>query len=343
MSRSGTRAVLIVCHGPGRGRLGGHVQRLVADARSASPGLRVSLHETGSGAAPALDGADAVFFWLADPLRESYPDCYAEAKEIERQATSRGLTVLNPPDALSHSAKSVQAERWRAAGIPAAPAHPFRNRAELAEVAGVARYPLIIRSDTDHGARRLPICNDRAQVLALAANRVPLPGVAISFIDTRASYPADSVFGRYYHKKRVCVFGDVVVPNHVVFSPNRIVGMGNSTFRSYARFGGRLASLAWLRRWDRAALRADRVYWQREPEAPDVMRRAVRALGVDFAAIDYSSFADGRVVLWEANPYFDLPPWRLGYMPRQRQLERRLARVRSGLVQFLDGQTRMAA
>jgi hypothetical protein len=94
------------------------------------------------------------------------------------------------------------------------------------------------------------------------------------------------------------VFGGTVLNNHAYFSEHPIVGEKSSTFRQMEqghepeRIGEMFA--------------ADIAFSYAAPEQPEIMRKAVRSLGLDFAAIDFSTFADGSIVLWEANPYFDL-------------------------------------
>ena len=66
------------------------------------------------------------------------------------------------------------------------------------------------------------------------------------------------------------------------------------------------------------------------------MARAVRALELDFAAIDYSRKPDGSLVLWEANPHPSLPVWRHQALPVARRLRGRWLRLFDGALRFLD-------
>ena len=54
-------------------------------------------------------------------------------------------------------------------------------------------------------------------------------------------------------------------------------------------------------------IREDKTYFETDPLYARTLAHGVRALGLDFAAVDYSIRPDGSVVLWEANPYFWLP------------------------------------
>jgi hypothetical protein len=89
-----------------------------------------SSHATGT-PAPSLQGIALVVFWLGDPLRQKYPDCYAEASEIAAAATRRAIPLINAPDGLSNTAKAVQSDIWAAAGIPSAPVRHVTTGHEL--------------------------------------------------------------------------------------------------------------------------------------------------------------------------------------------------------------------
>jgi hypothetical protein len=328
----------IVCHGPGRGRLPGRAQRLASmSARGRPWSRRVRIHETGS-PRPDLSRARAVVFWLADPLREFYPDCFDEASALAATARAGGARVVNPPEALSNTIKSVQAERWRNAGLPAASALSFHTRAELEALLAQASYPLIIRADRLHAQRSMFYCANRDVALRVAAAVEHYPGVALPFIDTREGYGAarpGSIWARFFHKKRAMVFGDEVVSNHVFFSADPICGLKRSTFARYTGHARHWSVLARIRPTDRATLAADNAFWRSPPEHSDLLRRAVRALDLDIAAIDYSTTADGRVVLWEANPYFEMPKPEDGVMPRERCLEQRIAGFHRALGRYM--------
>ena len=333
--------VLVVCHGPGRGRQDRHAQHIMSRALAGNPRRgQIVLHETGTGSLPDLDAATAVVFWLGDPLRELYPDCYDEAIAIASRARARGLRVINAPEALSNTRKSLQSALWRAAGLPSAAATPFASRDELAALlaAATTAYPVIVRTDLLHGQQATFFCATRREAEAAAAHEHIAPGVILEFVDTRAGHAGTSpgsLWSRYFHKKRAFVFGDEVVPNHVYFSSHPMVGLKVCSFARYLHGNWRWSWLAYLRPDERAALAIDNAFWQGPAEHPEVMRAAMRALGLDFAAIDYSILADGQPFLWEANPYFDLPDANQGAMPRERHLQARIDGFDRAIARFL--------
>jgi hypothetical protein len=88
-----TETVLIVRHGPGRGRLQGYCDHVLGWIKRERPETyaRIRLHETGSGAV-SMEGVSGVFCWLADPLTR-YPECLEEALVIESEARGPGPAV----------------------------------------------------------------------------------------------------------------------------------------------------------------------------------------------------------------------------------------------------------
>jgi hypothetical protein len=330
--------LVVVCHGQGRGRQAEAARRILHRATANVPWRdRLIVHETAT-QPPPLDRVAAVVFWLADPLRELYPDCFAEASRLAAEARRRGIRVVQPPAALSNTIKSVQAALWQAAGIPCAPAIAFGSAAELEALLPAATYPVIVRPDHLHGQQAAVLCAERAA--AVAAARGIGAGVLLPFIDTRAGYRHTrprSVWARYYHKKRAFVFGEMVVPNHVFFSAHPICGRHRSTFARYDGGRWRWSWTVHFRPAERAALAADLAFASGSGECHALLRRAVQVLGLDFAAIDYALDADGAPVLWEANPYFDLPDPESGAMPRERRLQARIAGFDRAIGGFLGG------
>lgn len=323
--------LLIVRHGPGRGRLPGYLAPALKRLAAIDPALLggVRFHETGRGGAPDLADTQAVFFWLADPLREMYPDCFAEAAAIESQARDRGVRLVNPPSVLSNSIKSVQARIWLEAGIPTPPCVPFADRDALEQAAERTGFPLLLKSDTLHAQERMVFCASATDLHARPNASLPIPGVVSPFVDTRSGWQQvrpETPWARAFHKKRLIVFGDSLQARNVFFSDGPIVGLSTSSIWRHRPRDGRpsRAGLFGLSRRERAELAIDLAYFRAgDCDAPDVMRQAVRALGFGFAAIDYSVFADGRVCIWEANPYHFVPGPRSYVLPEQRCFQER--------------------
>ncbi len=332
--------VLIVRHGPGRGRALEILPLIEAHIAANRPAMRPRLRifETGS-PKPRLDGVGAILFLLGDPLKELYPVCYAEAAAIAEAGVARGIRLLNPPQSLSNSIKSRQAEIWRKAGLRCAAARVIRSSADLEPAMAALGLPMILRSDDKHAQEGVRICK-RVKHVDEAKLTLAFPAVALQLIDVRAKWRAvapDSIMARYYHKKRSMVYGDTVINNHVFFSSTPIVGRTTSTFLEDSK-----RARAWLRRFGvgrsrwHDTLAADYEYNQSAPEAPETMLRAVAVLGLHVAAIDYASLPNGEVVLWEANPYAQLPPWQHGVAADARRIRERTTRQIDRVVDWLE-------
>jgi hypothetical protein len=323
--------ILIVRHGEGRGRDRPYMQPFLDYVKGRRPRLFdcLHLHETG-GALPNLDGFRAVVFWLADPLREWYRSCFEEAVMIAAEARSRRIPVVNPPEALSNAIKSVQAKLWLKAGIPTPEIRPFANLEELCEILSDGGYPLLIRPDQGHRRpETLRLCRTMGEVGSLDLQEIEYPGAVVQLVDVREGFrraDPDSILARYYHKKRALILGRVVRNDELFFSNNLVVKSGTCTFRAYAdhpKWLSRIGVGPRIRAEDRPLIEADIDYWRKGIEHQELFRRAADVLGIQWLALDYADLADGGVVLWEANPYFAMPPLERMYLTRARMMVRR--------------------
>ncbi len=333
--------ILLVRHGPGRGRFVNYANGWLRYAERHAPLLRrrLVLHETG-GPEPSLDGVSAVVFLLADPLRECYPACYEEAARIAARAEARGLRIANAPDALSNTIKTVQASRWKAAGVPGAACVPFATREEFDTAIDRVPFPAIVRPDLLHAQQFTFRCETRAEAAALTERQLKYPGLVVQFIDTRTGWDKaapGSVWERYYHRCRAYVFGDRVYPQAIYFSEQPIVASETSTFHPYKGWGMLRSPLLRLQPLVHQTVVEDLRYADGPPDQPALMVTAVKTLALDFAAVDYARLADGSLALWEANPHPSMPVWRHMPLPVGRRLRRRWSAIHRGALAFLEG------
>jgi hypothetical protein len=271
-----------------------------------------------------LAGVKAVVFFLQDPLRERFPDCYREAAELAERARGAGIPVINPPEALSRSIKSLQARLWIASGIPTPAHYSFTDRPEFLAAVDQATFPAILRADLMHSQDGMRYLDSPEEALKIDPPAIHYPGTLTPFMDTREDYRASAPgtpWSELFHKKRTMVFGPHVRNNHLFFAPSPVVSSVTCTFGYYRslnpvrRLRGRLQC--------RPHIDLDYRYFAAEPEQPEVFRKAAQTLGLDWLAIDYSTRADGSLVLWEANPYFSISGWPWGILPGPRRLGER--------------------
>ena len=334
-------SILLVRHGPGRGRIPDYLSQVIDAIESADPELARAIRHYRTGEPePSLDDIRGVVFWLADPLREWYPECYADGVRIANAARSRGIRIVNGPEALSNSIKSVQEQRWNAAGIPTPRQTRFESRLELEALLGQARFPVLLRGDETHSQEGMRLLQSAECLQQIPDTELRLPGSLAEFVDTREGWrrtAPGTPWARLFHKKRIYVMGEVVRTVHVFFSEDPIVSMSVSTFRCQQRPLQQPLRYMRLLGLHGACLRADYDYWAQETEHADLMIRAARALDLEFVAIDYSDRAEDGPILWEANPYFNLPRWDRNVLARQRRLEERHPGLHAAFVSFLRG------
>jgi len=312
-SMSGTRDILVVVHGEGRGRDVPTGRVFMDRLRSTDPAFaaRFRFHPTGS-VRPSLSGVAVVLFWLGDPLEEKYPECYREAVAIADEARAMGIILLNSPESLCNTTKTRQAHIWERHRLPAARARSVRTPDELVATCRELGGACIVRSDLEHAQRDVMTVRTKAEI-ARAAQTCSYPAAVVQMFDIRGEYrlagasPGD-LFGRFHHKARAFVFGDSAMASHLFFSRHLVVGLSNSLFAREARPRRTLARRFGFRRGLFARMiHEDRAYFDNGLLYRKTLVEAVRALGLDFAAVDYSIRPDGSIVLWEANPYFYLP------------------------------------
>ena len=307
-------SILIVTHGPGRGRSvpTGKVFLKRLRARHYELASRIVLHETGQ-PVPSLACVSLVVFWLGDPLRQKYPDCFAEAAAIARAAKRKGISVLNSPDGLSNTSKAVQSRIWAANGIPSARVNFVETPGQLIGAYTEMASPCLLRGNETHAQRNIRTIRTLAEAEA-AARTTTLPAALVEVRDVRAEYraagaPSHDLYSRFHHKARAFVFRGEVKASHLFFSRDLVVGLSNSLFAREERSRRRLLrSMGFRRKLFEELIAEDLGYFRSDLPYKDILVRSVSALGLDIAAVDYSIRPDGSPILWEANPYFYLPP-----------------------------------
>lgn len=308
-------------------------------ARRTRPQLtrRLVLHATDE-PPPSLDGVGVVVFWLSAPLKGRFPACYDAAVAIADAARSRGLPLVNAPEALSNALKSKQARLWREAGINTPHVDRFENYEELKQGIGRLAFPLFVRGDQNHTQRGARVIRTMQEFEALQPAAFPFPCAISPFVDVRegrGQSDAQAAFRKYFHKKRLIVANGLIRTKHVLFADNPIVSSRSSVFAKHRDWFG-LGFHPFLSSMDRQCIRHDIAFWRKGEEHRKIMVRACAALGVELAAIDYSDLADGSPILWEANPLFHIPRLKEVMLPRQRLATERIESYLETIVEFLD-------
>lgn len=348
--------LLIVRHGPDRGRLQPYIQQCFDTLCEGNPALRdrLAFYPTGD-TLPSLEGVTGVLFLLADPLDSLYPECHADASSIADRAVALGIPLYNPPTLLSAHSKSRTASVLGAHGIECPPAYVYRDLEQLRRLLESHELPVILRADSDHAQLNARVLEKPGDVEDLEVGPVPYPGVLSPMVDVRIGRKRDGPwdpFHKWVHRYRAFVFGDICMPGHLHFSPSRVVGgddviwerMDESSRRIAERLGtGRLNGLAQrgirMSPWYRAARAADIEFRRHGPPDPSFFVSAARALGYDFVAFDYGVHPDGRPIIFEANPYPFINPMPGGILWRERELDEYTRRMYDAIGRYLISRT----
>jgi hypothetical protein len=214
--------------------------------------------------------------WLQDPVEQWSAETYEQAVDLQAECDEREIPVLNRVDQLGNATKSRGAQLMSAVGVSTPRMAPIADRREFETSLLGLTLPLFIREDWGH-SRQVFRVDRPADVpnIPWASFERPL---AVEIVDVRD--PRDGT----YRKHRYVAAGDVGVSHHLQSSHEWITRGENRVMTSATR--------------DEEL----RYITQRDPHH-ELLQSARRALGLDLVAFDYGYAPDGRMVVWEANPF----------------------------------------
>ncbi len=276
---------------------------------------RIRVHETGT-APPVLDDVRGIFFWLADPLKIKYPDCYAETLAIQEEAQRRRLPMMNRPTALANYDKAAQARRFQEAALPSPPAILIESLDDLDDCVQRFGLPLLVRGSQSFSQEGTIVLRTRRDVASVQMAGLPGRAIATPLMDVRgprAGSEARDLWGRHYHRKRVLLIGDVCVPYSLFFARTPVVSQETSVYADYQSWRRRFRALGRLRKpalafaarrlGIRRALELEGEFAEAPLESEEVFRRAGACLELEFLAFDFATTPTGEIMIWEANPF----------------------------------------
>jgi hypothetical protein len=214
--------------------------------------------------------------WLQDPVQEWSPETYAQANQLAAECDARGIPVLNRVDRLLNATKSLGAELMRSVGIATPKMAPITVPCEFEQSLLGLSLPLFIREDWGH-SRHVVRVDAFSEVPRVPWSTFQRP-VAIEIVDVRN--PRDGLHRKY----RYVAAGEVGVSHHVQTSAEWITRGENRVITPESR--------------------EEELHYITQPDPHhEVFQRARRALGLDLVAFDYGYTPDGRMIVWEANPF----------------------------------------
>jgi hypothetical protein len=214
--------------------------------------------------------------WLQDPVQRWSQRRYAQANRLAAECDALRIPIVNRVDRLINASKSVGSRLMAEAGVRTPRIVPISDPEEFKDTLLGIDPPLFVRDDWRHGGEML-----RADTLE-EARRLPVDRferpVAVELIDIPSR--EDGIYRKY----RYIAAGELGVTHHLQMSRHWIA-RGDNREKTEVSRDEELSYIA----------------------SPDpnhaVLQRARAALGLDFLAFDYSYDYDGRIVVWEANPY----------------------------------------
>lgn len=224
---------------------------------------------------PRLDDVALYHPWLQDPVQMWSQNAYLLADRLAQKCDRRGIPVINRVDRLINATKTVGARIIAETGLRTPRMAPIVSREEFNETLCGVGLPLFVRDDWGHqGAMLRADTMEEARQLDIAQFQRP---IAVELIDLPDA-------AGLYRKYRYVVAGDIGVPHHLLIT-TKWIARGS------------------LRNLNEETQAEELAYC----DAPDpnhaAFQKARRALGLDLLAIDYGYDRDGRIVVWEANPY----------------------------------------
>ena len=210
------------------------------------------------------------------------------AQRVRDFAAHSGLPLLNAPEAVVRTQRHrlsallgdipdlVIPPCLRASGSPAS----AQQLAEELAAAGL-HLPLLVRPAATHGGQGVVLCQQMDEVWE-AVQQINGPHYLTQYVDCR---DADSFFRKY----RMVFIGGQAYPYHLAVSPNWMVHY----------FSAQMLEHEWKI--------AEELRFLQDPaaalghKAMQAICRLGQALELDYAGVDFTVLADGRVLLFETN------------------------------------------
>jgi hypothetical protein len=214
--------------------------------------------------------------WLQDPVQEWSTEAYDEANRLAAECDARGVPVLNRVDRLLNATKSRGAALMRSVGVATPRMATIADPREFERSLLGLTLPLFIRENWGH-SRNVFRVDAPADLRRIPWSTFQRP-VAIEIVDVRD--PRDGLHRKY----RYVAAGALGITHHVQVSAEWITRGENRVITPETR--------------DEEL----RYIMQPDPNHK-LLQRARRALGLDLVAFDYGYAPDGRMIVWEANPF----------------------------------------
>ena len=190
--------------------------------------------------------------------------------------------LVNPPEAVIPTGRAENAGRLGALQGVVAPRIERMSRHELEQNAQRLTFPVLLRLPRQHTGRHFVMV---AHASELAESLAQIPGDELFVIEYLDARGADGQWRKY----RVMFVDGTMFPLHLAVSPHWKIHYFSADMTENA--ANRAEDERFLREMETAL----------GPVAIAALQRIERALGLDYAGIDFALDAAGNVLLFEAN------------------------------------------
>ena len=230
---------------------------------------------------------NVIAFFHHDPLESLYPKQYQYAKKLEALCKTNNIHLINRPDPLCNTTKSIQLKLLHNAGFNVAQSFSLTSTNDLFHIP-LEFFPVFIRYDDGHDSKGLHVLgpfNSPLEAKEGLPNDFFKPKkhlknyVAIQWINTCSS-------DGYFRKYRV-----YATPKHV------LKGFLSTSSHWYIHWNNTLKT---------PNMFAEDAVYINSP-VTEVEQRVftdiIKLLNFDFGGIDYAYMPNGEIVIWEVNPH----------------------------------------
>ncbi len=228
--------------------------------------------------AAQIPQADAIFIAIAESERN------AELLRIAAQIVDRiALPVVNHPLRVRAANRAGVAHALHLIPHLHVPSTRRFSRQALEASGASFAYPLVVRPVDSQAGRDLEKIDDSTELSAYAARIEATAFYVMPFVDFRSP-------DGYYRKYRIIVVDGEPYPYHLAISPRWMIHYYNAPMTEHA----------WMRDEEERFLRDFATVFG--PPLRDALSEAARVLRLDYFGVDCSIAADGRLLLFEADP-----------------------------------------
>jgi hypothetical protein len=206
---------------------------------------------------------------------QDHPALLSRIQQLESECDQQGIRTINRTEGLLRMRKSECGDWLAKAGVRAPKAVSIVNREQFQHDIGDLEFPLLIREELIHGGHAPSYLVQNYRELGTVPLHQMAQPFASEYIDTRGD-------DGNYRKYRYVAIGEIGIPFTQQVSPTWEA-------RTKSRITNKQTT-------------AEELEFMKQPDPNhDLFQHAMKIIGLDYAAFDYSYTSEGQPVVWELN------------------------------------------